>query len=245
MPVTPKLYTARLPGGGAAVMDIRTGRGRWQHLNSTAALLWQRLLEGEPLEQAVDDLTASFAAQGADAETVRTDLTALAQQWHQLGLTTASAAPAPDPGEVPVRAALPGDTPLGAADRAAGLTGLAVALVLLHCAPIRASIRAARLLARVPRRVASPERADLLFAAVRRAARLWPGRSACLEESLACYVAGVMRGAHVAWVIGARTAPAAAHAWNEAGGWVIGQDLGDRVWPYAPAIRLHHAAHGK
>lgn len=39
MTATPRLYTAHLPGGGAAVMDVRAGRGRWQHLNATAALL--------------------------------------------------------------------------------------------------------------------------------------------------------------------------------------------------------------
>jgi hypothetical protein len=45
----PRLFTASLPAG-AAVTDVRTSRGRWQHLNSTAALLWHRLAQGAEVE---------------------------------------------------------------------------------------------------------------------------------------------------------------------------------------------------
>lgn len=235
---TPRLYTARLPGGSAAVMDIRAGRGRWQHLNTTAAALWHQLADGASPERAINDLTETFAGQGADADTVEADLAALAAQLRDLGLLGAPAAPAPDPGEPHIRPALPTHTPLGAADRAAGLAAMAAALLLLRCTPIRTSIAVARALARIPRRPAAADQADCLFAAVRRAARAWPGRAACLEESLACYLAAVLRGRRVTWVLGARTAPAGAHAWNEAGAEVIGQDAADRIWPYAPALRI-------
>ncbi|MDN3060066.1 lasso peptide biosynthesis B2 protein [Streptomyces sp. SRF1] len=242
MPVTqtPRLYTARLADGGAAVMDVRTGRGRWQHLNSTAALLWHRVTEGTTPEQAAKELTATFTDVGADPDGVRADLDALVGQLRELGLLSGPAAPAPEHDVMQVRRALPADTPLGAADRAAAALALAAALLLLRCAPIRASLAVARAVARLPLRPAGPEQADRLFAAVRRAASAWPGRAACLEESLACYVAAALRGRSVAWVIGARNAPASAHAWNETSGQVIGQDPGDRVWPYAPALRIRH-----
>ncbi|MFD0449043.1 lasso peptide biosynthesis B2 protein [Streptomyces indonesiensis] len=120
------------------------------------------------------------------------------------------------------------------------MVALAAALFLLRCAPIRTNITTAGLVARLRLSPAAPERADHLFAAVRRAARAWPGRAACLEESLACYFAAALRGRSVVWVIGARTAPAGAHAWAETRGQVIGQDAGDRVWPYAPALRIRH-----
>ncbi|MFF4484562.1 lasso peptide biosynthesis B2 protein [Streptomyces sp. NPDC021218] len=242
MPVTttPRLYTARLAGGGAAVMDVRTGRGRWQHLNSTAALLWHRVIEGTTPEQAAKELAATFTGVGADPNDVRADLDALLNQLRELGLLPGPTAPAPEHDVMQVRPALPADTPLGAADRAAATLALAAALLLLRCAPIRTSIAVARAVARLPLRPADPERADRLFAAVRRATRAWPGRAACLEESLACYFAAALRGRGVAWVIGARTAPAAAHAWIETPGQVIGQDPGDRLWPYAPALRIRH-----
>lgn len=242
MKPAPHLYTALLPGG-AAVMDVRAGRGRWQHLNATAALLWKRLLDGAGPEQAAAELAASFTAAGADPALVRDDLAALIGQLRELGLVDARTAPAPEPDPVRVRTALPEDASLGAADRAAGAVALAAALLMLRCAPIRFSLAAARAAARLPLRPAAPSRADALFAAVRRAGRAWPGRVACLEESLACYLAAALRGRAVAWVIGARTAPAGAHAWNETGGQVIGQEAGERVWPYAPALRIDPTRH--
>ncbi|GAA3857603.1 hypothetical protein GCM10022227_13750 [Streptomyces sedi] len=186
----------------------------------------------------VDDLTGAFTGEGAEETVVRADLAALVGQLRELGLLDARPAPAPDPGPTHVREVLPPRARLSVADRAAGLLALATALFLPRCTPIGAGIAIARVIARVPLRTATPERADALFAAVRRAGRSWPGRAACLEESFACYLAAALRGQGVTWVIGARTAPAGAHAWNEAGGQVIGQDAGERVWPYAPALRV-------
>ncbi|MFE0190720.1 lasso peptide biosynthesis B2 protein [Streptomyces sp. NPDC058989] len=238
MPVTAKVYTARLPGGGAAVMDTRTGRGLWRHLNPTAASLWHQLAEGTPLNEAADDLTTRFVNQGADRDTVRADLAALTRQLRDLDLLTARSVPPPRTAVLRIRPVLPVDAPLALADRAAATLAMAAALVLLRCTPIRISIAVARAVARIPASPATTERADHLFAAVRRTHSLWPGRAACLEESLACYLAARLRGHRITWVIGARTSPAAAHAWNEAGGEVIGQRTGDRIWPYAPALRI-------
>lgn len=240
MPVTPSVYTARLPGGGAAIMDTRSGRGRWRHLNATAAHLWNQLTAGVPLHRALEELADRFAAQGADRETVHADLTALAHQLADAGLLTAGQAPAPGPTltEIHPTRSVSDNTQLRATDRAAGLLGMTAALILLRCTPIRTSITLARALTHIPHRPATAQQADELLLAVRRAARAWPGRAACLEESLGCYLAAVLRGRRVAWVVGARTAPAAAHAWNEADGMVIGQEAEDRVWPYAPALRI-------
>ncbi|MCX5401313.1 lasso peptide biosynthesis B2 protein [Streptomyces sp. NBC_00102] len=238
MRMTPQLYTAHLPGGSAAVMDTRTGRGRWRHFNTTAAHLWKQLADGIPLDQALDDLTDHFVRQGANRDTVRADLETLAGQLRDTGLLTAHISTPPSPTTPEARPPLPADTPLGVADRIAGLLGLTTALILLRCAPIRISIAVAGALGRTNRPAASGEQADLLFHAVRHSGRFWPGRAACLEESLAAYVAAILRGRRVTWVIGARTAPAAAHAWIEAGGEVVGQDLADRLWPYAPALRV-------
>jgi hypothetical protein len=236
--VTPQVCTALLPGGGAAVMDIRTGKGRWLHLNATAARLWEQLADGIPVERALDDLADRFTRHGANRDAVRADLAALAGRLGEAGLLDARSSPALHPDAPAVRPPRPAGTPLGAADRVAGLLGIAAALVLLRCAPIRTSVALAGTLARIPRPAATAEHADRLLDAVRRSARLWPGRAACLEESLAVYLAALLRGRRVTWVLGARTAPAAAHAWTETGGEVIGQDLTDRLWPYAPALRL-------
>ncbi|MEV7422891.1 lasso peptide biosynthesis B2 protein [Streptomyces sp. NPDC091212] len=238
MRMTPQVYTAHLPGGSAAVMDIRTGRGRWRHLNTTAAHLWKQLADGITLDQALDDLTDRFVRQGADRDIVRADLEILAGQLRDTGLLDARISPTASLITPEVRPPLPTDTPLRGADRIAGLLGIATALVLLRCAPIRVAVGAAGALGGIARPVATAEQADLFFHAVRRSGRFWPGRMACLEESLAAYFAAALRGRRVTWVMGARTAPAAAHAWIEADGEVIGQDLTDRLWPYAPALRV-------
>ncbi|MFF2026727.1 lasso peptide biosynthesis B2 protein [Streptomyces sp. NPDC058171] len=238
MTPTPQVHTAVLPGGGVAVMDIRRGRGRWRHFNATAAALWLTIADGVPLDRALDDLAARFETLGGAPKVVRADLDALADQLAATGLLTARTSPPLTAADSAVRPPLPADTPLSSADRRAALLGMCAALVLLRCTPIRTTIGIARLLGRAPRREATPDEADLLHHAVRRAARLWPGRAACLEESLAVHIAAALRGRRATWVLGARTAPAAAHAWVEADGSVIGQDPVGRAWPYTPALKV-------
>lgn len=97
VPVTPQLYTARLPGGAAAVMDTRTRRGQWRQSNAAAAHLWHHLTNDTPLGQILDDLVDHFTRQGADPDTARADLTALTRQLRESGLLDALAAPAPHP----------------------------------------------------------------------------------------------------------------------------------------------------
>lgn len=53
-------------------------------------------------------------------------------------------------------------------------------------------------------------------AAVRHAARWFPGRAACLETSLGAVIVARLHGRRLDWCIGARTLPYAAHAWVEA-----------------------------
>ncbi|MEU9412337.1 lasso peptide biosynthesis B2 protein [Streptomyces sp. NPDC048281] len=98
-----------------------------------------------------------------------------------------------------------------------------------------------RAVTRLPGRTAGVEEAEAAFAAVRGAARWWPGRAACLEESLAAHFTAALTGRRVTWVIGARFAPQGAHAWIETEGHVIGQEETDRVWPYMPALKVERS----
>ncbi|MER6917148.1 lasso peptide biosynthesis B2 protein [Streptomyces sp. NPDC000594] len=235
---TPQVHTALLPGGSAAVMDIRKGRGRWRHLNASAAHLWRDVTEGMPLDRAVERLAVRLEAQGAEPTTLWADLDALTGQLAETGLLTADTAPPLPPENRTIRTPLPPGTPLTGADRSAGFLGLLTALTLLRCSPFRTTVGTARALGHLGRTPATADQTDRLFHAVRHFARLWPGRAACLEESLAVYLAAALRGLQVTWVLGARTAPAAAHAWVEAEGEVIGQDPADRTWPYVPALKV-------
>ncbi|WP_406414726.1 lasso peptide biosynthesis B2 protein (plasmid) [Streptomyces halstedii] len=157
-----------------------------------------------PPATAITDLTAYWHSRGADPAQVRTDLTALADDLERADLLH-HAAPAAQPDRTEVRFATA--APASAAQRLAGHVGLFAALVLLRLLPIRIAIAGARVVTLLPGRAALPREADAAFTAVRRAARLWPGRAACLEESLATHFAAALTGRRVRWVIGARFIP--------------------------------------
>lgn len=123
------------------------------------------------------------------------------------------------------------------ADRLIGLAAFTLAIVLLRCLPFRATLAIARAFKRLGRRPAS--KADAKRAIISRdwAAHHFPGRAACLETSLATFLAAALRGRSVDWLIGCRFAPAESHAWVEAGSDPIGEpDLPDR--PFHVTVRI-------
>ena len=99
-------------------------------------------------------------------------------------------------------------------ERLAAGAGLALALVLLRL-PFRHTVRAARLARRAGRRPLDTARAEALVGAVRHAARLWPGRAACMETSLGAVLAAALLGHRLNWCLGARFSPPPVeyHAW--------------------------------
>ncbi|MFF8789185.1 lasso peptide biosynthesis B2 protein [Streptomyces sp. NPDC015125] len=222
---------------GVALMDLRTARGRWKFLDPVGAELWRRVVSGTPREHAVEELVIYWAQHGGARGQVRADMDALADQLDAEDLFAAAPHP-PAKAGVEVRFIDAGTRPRPGV-RAAGHMGLGAALVLLRCLPVRLVVRAARLAGRLPGgRAASAEEADAVCAAVRRAVGWWPGRAACLEESLAAYLAAALIGRRVAWVLGARFVPQGAHAWIATAGAVHGQEPADRVWPYRAALTV-------
>ncbi|MET8944578.1 lasso peptide biosynthesis B2 protein [Streptomyces sp. NPDC004542] len=232
------LYAALAPQG-VALLDTRHGRCRWRFLDPVGAQLWLEISRGSTPDDAVDTLTARWEAKGADAGQVRTDLTALAADLDTAGLLLPAHRPDQRAEQPGVRFAAA--APAGVLKRLAGHAGLFGALVLLRCLPVRFALTAARAATRLPGRTAGLEDAEVVCAAVHRAARWWPGRAACLEESLAAHFTAALTGHRVTWVIGARFTPHGAHAWIETEGHVIGQEETDRVWPYRPALKVERS----
>ncbi|MFD8148795.1 lasso peptide biosynthesis B2 protein [Streptomyces sp. NPDC059708] len=231
------VYAAVAPQG-VALLDSRRGRGQWRFLDPVGARLWREITRGTDLDEAVEHLTAYWQAKGAPAEQVRTEMTALAADLESVGLLR--------PADRSERSVVPGvrfatETRVGVLKRLAGYLGLFGALVLLRCLPVRFALTAARAATRLPGRTATIEDAEAAFAAVRHAARWWPGRAACLEESLAAHFTAALTGRRVMWAIGARFTPHGAHAWIETEDHVIGQDETDRVWPYIPALKVERS----
>nr|WP_209310863.1 lasso peptide biosynthesis B2 protein [Streptomyces spiramenti] len=227
-------------------MDIRRGRGRWVHLNPAAAQTWRVLTSGP------DD-----AATRRSGWRERTR--AWSAPWRAGGQIPAGAGYLPPPQRAAPQAAsstaalyLP-STPRTAADaapaqnegeRLSGVDRAAVALATLaalaslHLLPIRVTLGWVTAAARFSRREPGAARAAALHTAVIRAGRRWPGRFACLEETLATTLAARLRGDRLTLCLGARPAPVAAHAWTETTTHIIGQSADDRPWPYITAARL-------
>ncbi|WP_327170142.1 lasso peptide biosynthesis B2 protein [Streptomyces sp. NBC_01336] len=224
---------------GTAVLDTRPFRGRWRFMDPLTAELWTAILSGTPADGAIDSIAGQVAARSnVTADRVRQDLRTVASDLDGARLLApahpAAARPAPT-----VRFATPavGQTAI----RAAAATGLALTLVVLRCAPLRWTIAVATAATRLPSRTATVAEVERLHAAVRRAARIWPGRAACLEESLATFLAAALTGRRCRWVLGAAFLPQGAHAWVEAGGSVVGQAEQDRIWPYTPVLEVERS----
>ncbi|MFF3730755.1 lasso peptide biosynthesis B2 protein [Streptomyces sp. NPDC002476] len=223
---------------GAALLDTRPGRGRWRFLDPIGTRLWADITAGTPQDTAVETLVSHWAGRGIDPAQVRTDLTALTQDLHRARLLCPAHRTQP---RTPPQVRFPATAPSGLCTRLAAGTGLAAALVLLRCAPLRCTIAVTRAAAKLPGRPAVAAEADAVHASVRRAARAWPGRAACLEESLGTFLAAALTGRRTRWVLGASFLPHGAHAWIEADGSVIGQAPQDRVWPYVPVLEVEHS----
>lgn len=117
--------------------------------------------------------------------------------------------------------------------RCAGLCGFVLAVLLLRL-PLERSVALVGTLRPWAVRTATAGEAEALVVAVRRAARWFPGRAACLENSLAAALAALLTRRSVDWCIGARLMPYAAHAWIE----VEGAPVGEPSEPDRPYLLL-------
>ncbi|MBV9012714.1 MAG: lasso peptide biosynthesis B2 protein [Pseudonocardiales bacterium] len=104
----------------------------------------------------------------------------------------------------------------------AATAALAITLAVRHLGTTHRALRRLTCLARwattIARREASVAEAEKSILTVRRTARLWPARIACLEESIAATLALALTGRRATWCHGVATDPIALHAWIEVGG---------------------------
>ncbi|MEU6999075.1 lasso peptide biosynthesis B2 protein [Nonomuraea sp. NPDC046570] len=211
--------------GGLVVMDRRTGL--IHGFSATARLMWREWEAGGGLEEAVGEVAARHPEVAhdrirADAERFLHDLLrrGLVEPGTGLDETVSKSAGRPLEGEasgMAGRAALK-NAAAGWALQSAAFVVLVVALALV------------RLPFRVPYAVvtalhgrwcaAEPDEAEArrIVAAAETAARWWPGRAACLEESLAAVLLAACVRRRLTWCLGARTDPYRFHAWVETGG---------------------------
>ncbi|MET7713322.1 lasso peptide biosynthesis B2 protein [Streptomyces sp. NPDC005407] len=136
------------------------------------------------------------------------------------------------PMAVPARTARP---PLP--DRFVAIAALALATTLVQAAPLRGTLALARTAKRCTRRPATAVEAGRVVAARDWASQFFPSRAACLEMSLAAFIASALHGKAVDWCIGCRFDPCESHAWIEADTQPVGEpNTPDR--PFHVTLRI-------
>ena len=222
-------------GEHAALLAARRS-GRWWFAAGNAATILHSLAEtcGDPQAAAVA-MRARYP--GVPGHLIDADVDRFTARLLDAGLLTRAENPTPWP--TPPQAAPAGGHRAAAAGvgilaTIAAVPALLAAIAVLRAGHLSAGLRAARAVHRLTRRSASLPCAEHALAAVRGAARWWPGRAACAEVSLATVLLLAASGRRATWVIGARFAPDGAHAWVVADQMVVGGPEPDG-WPYHPA----------
>jgi hypothetical protein len=205
--------------GGVIVLDTATGC--WLALNATAGEFWRSWGGGSGF----DDTVASVAAAHPDVPlaSVRADAERLLDELFSLGLIEAVPTITPVPAGVEMAEALP--EPAGPQP---GWTRIFMAFIFLVAAAflVRCSFRFSYLLVRASRRKwcrgeSSLRQARTTVTAVSRAARRYPGRAACLEQSLAAVMMAAAARRRLDWCLGSAPDPYRFHAWVEVAGQAV------------------------
>jgi len=215
--------------GRVVILDIAAGE--WVVLNQTAGELWRSWQAGAGIDQAVSHVVERYpgvpeAAIRADAEQLLGEL--LARRYvARVGSAARFANPVPEsadhgPGTGGGRSvgATMAAAPTGNSSALVSGGRVALALVFLFAADVllRCSFRRSVALVRLSRRTWCRStlpawRANGTVEAVRRAARWYPGRAACLERSLAAVLLAIIARRRLDWCLGAVPDPYRFHAW--------------------------------
>jgi hypothetical protein len=226
-------------GGVITLLDVRTGQ--IHALAGPSGRAWAALAQHS-------DIPAAAAGSGIRT----TELSGLADELTRLGLLVESHTPNPWPAPVvaaaseaswgtrtvPVRL-----EPLARPVlhlRLLAFLALAVTLVARQAGRGGHSfgrlVRLAALSAVRARQPATPTEAADAVHAIRRAARWWPARVACLEESISTTVLLGLRRRHVIWSHGVAADPIHLHAWVEADGRPVAEP--ESTSRYTPLLRI-------
>jgi hypothetical protein len=215
--------------GGVVILD--SVGGEWLALNATAGELWRAWESRTEFECGVREVADRYP--DVSAETIRDDARRLAEELIARGLVEAGPrgtvhdphAPGQAPGASPGNGTTMAELPLGEGARWPGLLLATQALVCLVAAclvirffPFRTSLAMVRRARRHWCRPVPPADSAALVTAVGWAVRRYPGRAACLEQSLAAVLLAAASRRSLDWCLGAAADPYRFHAWVEAAG---------------------------
>jgi hypothetical protein len=201
--------------GGVVILD--TTAGLWMALNPTAGHLWRTWQSGAGFDEGVAEVAARYPEIPLDL--IRADAEDLVWDLFSRGLIESV-----PPDVLEGAAADMAEDPADTGPRPAWwLVGVALLSLVVASACLRWSFRASFALVQASRRswcrrLASPGQAAVAVAAVSRGARWYPGRAACLEQSLAAVLLVAMHRRRLDWCLGSAPDPYRFHAWVEADG---------------------------
>jgi hypothetical protein len=194
--------------GGVVILD--TAAGEWVVLNETAGDLWRCWDSGGEFDKGVEDVAGQYpeippAEIRADARQLLNEL--VGRGIVEVAITSPSVA---------TMARVATET----GGRRPGRLRVIVAMLALGLADLlaRCSFRVSLALVRLSRRgwcdrVPTPERAARTVEAVSAAAQWYPGRAACLEQSLAAVLLAATVRCRLDWCLGWLPDPYRFHAW--------------------------------
>jgi len=199
--------------GGMVVLNRTTGR--WHALNASAGILWRAWQARESFEQGVAAVADHYPKVPPDR--IRTDAEQLLNQLVSRGLLQVSL---PERGAAAAMAQSPRTYTGPVTGRLEQLLAFACLLLSVACArlPFRATYRLVQFLHRRCAEPPAARRARTIVAAVHLAARWYPGRAACFEQSLAAVLLATLSGLRLDWCLGAAADPYRFHAWVEIAG---------------------------
>lgn len=224
--------------GGVVILDVAAGE--WVVLNRTAGELWRSWAAGTEFDASIGQVAREYP--GVPEESVRADARQLlrdlagrrfieAGSRHEAGTASRGGAPAvPEPHRGPagqvrtaagrsVGAAMAAPRDVGQ-EPGCGWFHVLIALFFLAASDLmlRCSFRRSVALVRLSRTSwcrspISAGRAHRAVDAVRRAARWYPVRAACLERSLAAVLLAIVARRRLDWCLGSVPDPYRFHAW--------------------------------
>jgi hypothetical protein len=226
--VSPHIHYRSYEPGSVVILDADAGE--WVVLNELAGELWRNWVAGAGTDEVLRTVAARHPGIPpddirADARHLHDDLVRRRYFRAATPAVSAGAKRPPGPGDDPLPAgrsvgAAMAAPPADPARRGPGWLRSLLALLFLALAHLllRLSFRRSLALVRRSRRswcrdALRPDGASRTVDAVQAAARWYPGRAACLEQSLAAVLLALVARRRLDWCLGSAPDPYRFHAW--------------------------------
>jgi Transglutaminase-like superfamily/Coenzyme PQQ synthesis protein D (PqqD) len=213
----------RVSDGQGGLILLNEKKGQWHRLNHAGAQYWGGLERGEELDATVARLAERHPAIPRDR--LHADLEAFLGELLHRDLVRLELSDVPLLAGVPMVLAADEGATVTRGQRLAASFAVPIALILLRL-PFRVTVRAAVVLKKaLAQRPATADDVRATIVAGHRLARCYPGRFACLEESLTVVIALALLRRRAEWCLGTAADPRRFHAWVEVDGRIVGHPL--------------------